>query len=285
MKRFVRQTALCIALAAAVFAARAGESTNKIGISMVDIPQGSFVMGSCKLEKKSAFLGESACANPDPDAFENEVPQRTVQVSSFQISKTEVTLKQYSQFLKATGDYKRMDDDFMKFNVYGDDAPVVGVTWNDAQAFILWLNATDGGGWRLPSEAEWEYACRAGGQHAHCGGDDLDAVAWWNDNSSRQQQKVGQKRANAFGLFDMSGNAQEWVQDCWHDNYLNAPTQSTPSWQIGCQGGGRVLRGGSWKDFAKDARSASRYDGSPTARDYRNGFRLARTLVGSGAAK
>jgi formylglycine-generating enzyme required for sulfatase activity len=287
MKRFVRQTALHLALAVAAFAAQAGEYTNIHGITMVDIPEGSFVMGACIHDKKSTFRGDSACANPDPLAYENEGPQRTVRVRAFQIGKTEVTLGQFRQFIKATGETHRIDDNFIKYNAYGDDAPVIGITWNDAQAFIRWLNVTDGGGWRLPSEAEWEYACRAGGQHAYCGGDDLDAAGWWNDNSVSRQHKVGQKRPNAFSLFDMSGNAREWVHDCWHDNYRNAPLDSTPPWIMGCQGGGRVLRGGSWKDFAGDVRATSRYDGSPTARDYRNGFRPARTGVGpsGGAAR
>lgn len=283
MKRFFRRTALhlvlVVAAISATFATQAGEHKSNYGITMVDIPEGSFVMGACISDQKSAFRGDSACANLDPVAYENESPQRTVRVMAFQIGKTEVTLGQFRHFIKATGEVHRIDDNFIKFNAHGDDAPVVSVTWNDAQAFIRWLNASDGGGWRLPSEAEWEYACRAGGQHAYCGGDDLEAAGWWNDNSGRRQQKVGQKRANAFGLLDMSGNVREWMHDCWHDNYRNAPADSTP-WMSGCQGGGRVLRGGSWRDFTNDVRATSRYDGSPTARDYSNGFRLARTRVG-----
>jgi len=132
----------------------------------------------------------------------------------------------------------------MKYNAHGDDAPVVQVSWHDAQDFIKWLNQTDGGGWRLPSEAEWEYACRAGGNHAYCGSDNPNAVAWHYYNSGERQRTVGSKQANAFGLHDMSGNVREWVQDCAHFSYQGASTDGSV-WTGGCIGDRRGMRGGS----------------------------------------
>lgn len=165
----------------------------------------------------------------------------------------------------------------MKYNAYGDDAPVVNVSWHDAQAFIDWLNQTDGGGYRLPTEAEWEYACRAGSSAAkYCGGHDLDSVGWYGGNSGGRQHPVGRKKANAFGLHDMSGNAWEWVQDCWHDSYRGAPSDGS-AWTSSCTSVQRGLRGGSWLIGAWSSRAANRYLDSPDFRVQSNGFRLART--------
>ncbi|MFZ4535243.1 formylglycine-generating enzyme family protein [Propionivibrio sp.] len=269
----------CLAVAAlglAVTLAQAGETTNSIGMTLVDIPAGSFVMGSCLQDKKSAFLGESTCSNPDPEASTSETPQHRVSIRAFQMGKTEVTLGQFKRFIKATGNTQLVDDDFIKYNAYGEGAPVVQVSWNDAQAFITWLNQTDGGGFRLPSEAEWEYACRAGGYHKYCGSNNVGAVAWYDGNSGGHQRPVGGKQANAFGLHDMSGNAFEWVQDCWHDSYRGAPGDGS-AWASGCSADGRGLRGGSWYIIAGSARAADRSLSSPGGRYGSFGFRLART--------
>lgn len=273
----------------AVTLAHAGETVNKIGISMVDIPGGSFMMGSCKLagdikeqnkKRSAASLDQAAlasnCMNADPNANDREAPQHRISVRAFRMSKTEVTLGQFKQFSVAAGRSDLVNDDFMRYNAYGDDAPVMQVSWHDAQAFIDWLNKTDRGGYRLPSEAEWEYACRAGGNHAYCGSDNLDSVAWYNGNSGNRARPVGRKQANAFGLFDMSGNAWEWVQDCWHDSYRGAPSDGS-AWTDSCKDGGRVLRGGSWNYNARSTRSANRDNYSPDYRFIRSGFRLAST--------
>ena len=276
--------ALLILLAAPV---QAGETTNKIGITMVDIPAGSFLMGSCKVtsameeeNKKRRFLGQSAvsanCSNTDPDAGDSEAPQHRVSIKKFQMGETEVTLGQFKRYIAAADRTDLINDEFMKYNAYGDDAPVVMVSWHDAQAFIRWLNQTDGGGYRLPSEAEWEYACRAGGNHTYCGGNNLSAVGWYDGNNNRHQYDVAGKQANAWGLFDMSGNVWEWVQDCWHDSYRGAPTDGS-AWTSGCSNEGRGLRGGSWDYDARYSRAAFRYVDTPGDRDDSSGFRLART--------
>jgi formylglycine-generating enzyme required for sulfatase activity len=161
----------------------------------------------------------------------------------------------------------------------GDDLPVERVSWDDAQEFIQKLNAmNDGFIYRLPSEAEWEYACRAGTTGDRAG--DLDSMAWYGNNSGRtyldgakirrteidkyfrrieenggQTHPVGQKRPNAFGLYDMHGNVYEWCQDDYHPNYDGAPSDGSV-WLV--EGGSRhrVIRGGSWQNYASQVRSA-----------------------------
>lgn len=254
--------------------AQAGEMINSIGITMVDVPAGSFVMGFCAQDKKFTLLGETNCANTGPDAINSQTPQHRVNVKAFQIGKTEVTLGQFKHFIKASGRSNLFADEFMRYNAYGDSAPVVHVSWDDAQEFINWLNRVEGGGYRLPNEAEWEYACRAGELHIYCGGNDLDALGWYESNSSKQQQTVALKEPNAFYLHDMSGNAWEWVQDCWHANYADAPVDGS-EWLSGCHGSGRVLRGGSWDLSTKYARAVVRINSSPGRRGFDSGFRLA----------
>ena len=279
----------CIGLLAGLSstAVLAVDATNKIGITLVDIPAGSFLMGSCKVtsamqeeNKKRSFLGQAPltakCQNSDSDASDAEAPQHRVSVRAFKMGKTEVTLGQFKQFIAAADRSDLINDEFMKYNPYGDDFPVVYVSWHDAQDFIKWLNQTQGGGYRLPSEAEWEYACRAGGNHTYCGSNDLDAVGWYSDNSGHSQRTVGGKQANAFGLYDMSGNAWEWVQDCWHDSYRGAPSDGS-AWTHSCTNDGRGLRGGAWGDDARFSRAAIRSLNSPGVRGDSFGFRLART--------
>lgn len=254
----------------------AGEVTNKYGITMVDIPAGSFQMGSCKVPEGKAGLD---CGSPDPDASDRETPLHRVSIKAFQVGKTEVTVRQFERFAIDAGrkDLLKEGSDFWAYNsATGGDYAAVMVSWHDAQAFIEWLNKTDGGGWRLPSEAEWEYACRAGGRDIYCGGSNLDALGWHSGNSGQQQHKVAQKRPNAFGLYDMTGNVWEWVQDCRHDSYRGAPIDGS-AWTSNCIDDWRVVRGGSWKNNAGIARAANRTSGSPGARAAFVGFRLART--------
>jgi len=257
---------------------KAKESTNQYGITMVDIPAGSFIMGSCS--RQDAFMGTSDCLFPDSDASEDETPQHRVTVKAFQMSKTEVTLGQFKRYVRATGRTYLINDHFMNANAYGDDVPVVDVSWEDARDFIQWLNDTDGGGWRLPSEAEWEYACRANENRRFCtSAGDLSGGGWWDGNSNGRPHPVAQKTPNAFGLYDMSGNVREWVEDCRHENYRGAPTDGS-AWTTQCKGIVRndehVLRGGFWGESAKGTRAASRGIELPGFRSLA-GIRLART--------
>lgn len=267
---------------------QASEQAGNMGIAMVDIPTGSFLMGSCKLtaavreeNRKRAFLGQpplaSDCSGDDEDADDDESPQHRVTVKAFQMSRTEVTVGQFKQFIAAAKRIDLLSEAFMKHNAYGDDVPVVYVNWHDAKAFIDWLNKTDeAGGYRLPTEAEWEYACRAGRPGNFCGGDDVDALAWHAGNSGGRPQPVAGKQANAFGLYDMSGNVWEWVEDCRHNSYRGAPEDGS-AWTSGCRGDHRGLRGGSWYVDAKITRAAYRGSYLPTRRNAYYGFRIARS--------
>jgi len=154
-----------------------------------------------------------------------------------------------------------------------DDLPVEQVSWDDCQEFIKRLNAIGKGTFRLPTEAEWEYACRAGSSEAYCFGDNekqLVDYAWYSDNSNRQPQPVGKKKPNAWGLYDIHGNVWEWCQD-WYGNYSSAMTLDP---QGPTSGSNRVCRGGSWYHSASSATSAHRNKNVPTVRVSYMGFRI-----------
>ena len=260
-------------------AGQAQQVTNRnlLGIAMVSVPAGSFIMGSCLARsQRDVFLGR-ACANPDHDARMNETPQRTVMVKPFQLSKTEVTLRHFKQFIVATGRESLVDTEFMKYNGQGDSAPVVRISWNDAQEFVRWLNQVDGGGWRLPTEAEWEYACRAGTNDRFCAATTAEAAnAWTADTSGGHQWPVALTLPNAWGMHDMSGNAWEWVQDCWADSYAAAPTDGSAVQGPDAACTYRVLRGGAWNSPIWESRAAARQNNAADYRGNQYGFRLAR---------
>lgn len=183
-------------------------------------------------------------------------------VDAFRIGKFEVTQGQYE------GVMGRIPS---KFNECGPDCPVVNVSWDDAQAFISRLNNLTGKRYRLPTEAEWEYACRGGGRNQeYCGGDDIDTVAWYDGNSRSTAHPVGQKQPNSLGIYDMSGNVWEWVQDWYDSDYPSSGNNP----QGVTSGSHRVRRGGSWYFTAERARAADRSGASPSVRDSLLGFRL-----------
>jgi len=216
------------------------------------LPSGSFMMGS---------------PGGEQGRKDNEGPIHNVNVRSFAMGKTEVTQGQW----KAV-----MGSNPSKFSSCGNDCPVERVSWNEAQQFIEKLSQKTGKQYRLPSEAEWEYACRAGAQQSYCGSDNLDAVGWYYGNSGGKTHPVGQKQPNAWGLHDMSGNVYEWTQDCWNESYNGAPTDGKAWTQGDC--GWRVVRGGSWSNEPQNARAANRDWGEMALRNYIVGFRLSRTL-------
>ena len=271
--------------AAACLDSFAAEYTNKIGITMIDIAAGSFTMGACKeITSKEANNKASRastpikanCSNPSREAHDNETPPRQVNIAKFQLAKTEVTLGQYKLFINATGRKDLMTAEFLKENKYGDNASVVMVSWDDAKDFVAWLSKTDGGGYRLPSEAEWEYACKANVAAAYCGSEKIDAVAWVSINSNKRINKPAEKQSNAFGLFDMSGNVSEWVEDYYHDTYQGAPSTGS-AWTKGGDQNFRVNRGGSWFSFSSYARTTARNNDLPENKTNFTGLRIART--------
>ncbi len=222
---------------------------------MVRVPGGTFTMG---------------CTPEQADCDNAEKPAHQVQVRSFNLSKYEVTQELWEAV---------MGKNRSKFKPC-PQCPVEQVSWDDIQAFLKKLNA-GGGRYRLPSEAEWEYAARGGAQsqgYKYAGSNNPDAVAWHSGNSGRKTHPVGQKQANELGLYDMSGNVSEWVQDCWNDNYQGAPSDGR-AWETGdCRR--RILRGKDWLNHPIHLRSARR-DWSTTADNQVssiNGFRIAQSL-------
>ena len=172
--------------------------------------------------------------------------------------------------------YRPVTRDDTTFDIR-DSAPVVRVSWTDAQDFVRWLNQVDGPGWRLPTEAEWEYACRAGGGTRFCAVPGNESrSAWTADNSGSQVHPVGMMLPNAWGVHDMSGNALEWVQDCWADSFAAAPSDGSAVQAANC--GARVLRGGGANSSTWETRAAARASNSPDYRGNLYGFRLARSV-------
>ncbi|MBK9337317.1 MAG: formylglycine-generating enzyme family protein [Lewinellaceae bacterium] len=209
----------------------------------------------------------------------DEKPTRQVTVSDFYLGKYEVTQKQWREVMGSNPP----DLEFPGC----DQCPVERVSWNDVQGFLKKLNtANPGKNYRLPTEAEWEYAARGGslsGGYKYAGSNNLDEVAWTVSNSGRKTRPVGGKKANELGLHDMSGNVWEWCSDWWGNYPATAQTNPTGPSTGGNpaalrRGGNRVLRGGSWINDAQRCRLAERnYDVSMER--YPNlGFRLARSL-------
>jgi formylglycine-generating enzyme required for sulfatase activity len=221
--------------------------------AMIVIPAGSFEMGSENFSEK---------------------PIHTVTIAkNFALGKTEVTQAEWRAM---------MGNNPSRFISCGDNCPVEQVSWEDAQAYIQKLNIKTGGKYRLPSEAEWEYACRAGKDFQYCGSDDLNSVAWYYvkntsaiGNAADSTHPVATKQPNAWGLYDMSGNVAEWVEDLHFINYSRT-TYDGSAW-LG-YGKERVHRGGSWTSNWDAARAANRSGSVPTNSTKAGGFRVAKTL-------
>ncbi|WP_248595499.1 formylglycine-generating enzyme family protein [Candidatus Accumulibacter phosphatis] len=267
---------------------------------LVVLPPGRFVMGSA--------AGE---AEPKPD----EGPQHEVAIAAkIAVMQHEVTRGQFAAFVKETKYQIKAAcstltgkgfavDPKGAWNSVGftqtDQHPVVCVDWNDARAYALWLSQRTGRNYRLLSEAEWEYAARAGSQTPYAFGDRANEICSYGNVADRSLKdalkellkgwvfadcsdgnvytaSVKSFKANAFGLYDMLGNAWEWTEDCYHGNYSNAPGDGS-AWVDGnCSQ--RILRGGGWDDDPYKARSANRFGSAPGGRGSGVGFRLARTL-------
>jgi formylglycine-generating enzyme required for sulfatase activity len=268
---------------------------------MVVIPAGQFVMGAAPGEEERANLA---------DEFRNRSqPQRGVNVKQFSAGKFEVTQGEYRVFVEATdrasdGCFVRRGAEFemdaakswREPGFAQDDAhPVTCVSWEDASAYVMWLSRQTGRPYRLLTEAEWEYAARGGTTTTRYWGDDADltcdyangadlstaarvpgADSWQVANCDDRRAytaPVGSYRPNAFGLYDMLGNVEEWTQDCWNGNYRGAPTDGSAVISGDCSL--RAVRGGAWDDVPVGVPAAYRVGSPTTIRVYRRGFRVA----------
>ena len=255
---------------------------------MVAIPSGTFIIG-CKLGRDDV---EGGCAYLEKPAHE-------VSISAFHLAKTEVTVAQFSAFVEATG-YKTSAetagsclsltdngnwDDFKGYLwrqlgfKQGDDHPVACISWNDTQAYLKWLNQATGKHYRLPTEAEWEYAARGGRESAYSWGNETgkgsaNCAHEFCGDKFEYTSPVSSFAANGYGLYDMGGNVWEWCQDDY-GIYAAEAQQDPLGKKIGSIGSFRILRGGSWGEMLWSMRSAYRSNGTPDYRSSDAGFRVA----------
>ncbi len=225
---------------------------------------------------------------------EREQPIHKVTIEyDFYMSKYQLTMKEYLEFAKETDSHhpewmeegssynvETGDADHYKDQNFNDDAPVIGVSWEDATEYCEWRSQKEDKTYRLPTEAEWEYACRAGTTTRWSFGDEADKLkeyAWYADNANGKAHPVGDKKPNPCGLHDMHGNIWEWCEDVWAENYDVTPRNGSANKGSGNQ---RVLRGGSWINSDSDTRSSFRDRDDSDDRSYYVGFRLVlqRTL-------
>ncbi len=241
---------------------RLEEMTNSIGMRFMLIPAGELMMGS---------------PADDEDASDDEHPQHRVRITKpFYLGVHEVTQEQYEQVM---GKHPWSGQPYVKS---GADYPATYVSWEDAVAFCEKLSAKEGCTYRLPTEAEWEYACRAGSTTSFFFGDDYSALgnhAWYYENAWNAGQQyahsVGQKKRNGWGLYDMHGNVWEWCADWYGEGYYKeSPVDDPPG---ASSGDDRVFRGGSWLSLPRNSRSAFRLRLYPVVRDFSIGFRVSRT--------
>lgn len=221
---------------------------------MVLVPAGCFEMGS--------------------NVISNEQPIHTVKVAkSFSIAQYPVTFNEFDLFVNAMNQKIPSDEGWGRGN-----RPAINVSWMNASAYATWLSEVSGKAYRLPSEAEWEYAARAGCKELYLWGNnasDAEIFAWFANNSEQKTHPVGEKKPNSWDIHDMVGNVWEWVEDCWHKSYMEAPNDAsawcTPHENNAFQ---RSLRGGSFRDTQETLRSACRYALLPFLSNSNIGFRL-----------
>jgi len=334
MNRLLLMVCLCLAVPSTLFAQEPKEPSGKaegppkeiavdlggnVKLKMVLIPAGEFLMGSGEsAEDTVAFLKKTYGDDlADAEWFESEHPQHRVRITKpFYLGTYHVTRGQFRQFVTDTG-YKADSERGEKPGAYGwnpnksdfnekyswrkagfeqtDEQPVVNVSWNDAKAFCEWLSKKKNKTYRLPTEAEWEYVCRAGTMTRYYSGDDPETLAkvgnvadaaakakfpdWtWTIKASDGYvftSPVGSFRPNAFGLYDMHGNARQWCADWYGAEYYAKSPADDPTGPD--SGDGRVLRGGSWDSGPIDSRSAKRFGLLPVNRYDTAGFRVLRT--------
>jgi formylglycine-generating enzyme required for sulfatase activity len=283
-KQETRRQAQTPAAGASAPQAGATKTLETVGITLVYVPAGEFLMGSAD----KGFLRSLISSDRS-----EEKPQHRVYLDGYWIGRTEVTNAQYDEFVEAGGYREReywTDEGWQWKESNGitwraepqemiirpphyydnDDFPVTGVSWYEAAAFAKWAGA------RLPTEAEWENAARGGANghgYIYAGSDNVDEVAWYNKKTGVELSWVGGKKPNELGLYDMSGNVAEWCADWYSDEYYSQSPERNPTGPD--TGESRVVRGGSWLDYQDDARCAARSRSEPDARDGYLGFRVA----------
>jgi formylglycine-generating enzyme required for sulfatase activity len=256
------------------------------GPSLVLIPTGRFQMGSHEHERKIAMA-----AGAQKKWLDRETPQRWVGIERpFALGRFPVTVGEWRNFVQATGWEPSGEVNWAEPAFAQTDAhPVIGVNWHDAQQYLAWLSEATGKRYRLPSEAEWEYACRAGTRTAFSFGDTIDSSQANYDGSfsynggpvgvcRRGTTPSGMYPPNPWGLYDMHGNVWEWVQDTVHEHYDGAPLDGS-AWEEGGDPGRRILRGGSWMYNPRYLRSALRNGFSSVLSNDIVGFRVLRELA------
>jgi formylglycine-generating enzyme required for sulfatase activity len=273
------------------------EITNSIGMKLVLIPPGEFTMGSKESPEELANVYR---VKPDANNLDAEHPQHRVWITHlFYLGANVVTRGQFRSFVNDTGYKTDAEKDgkggwgFVGNGVYGmtpkwswrdngfpqtDQHAVVTVSWNDAEAFCQWLSRKEGKAYRLPTEAEWEYACRAGSTSRYYFGDDPNDLVkhgWFEDKVDYSPPVIGTKAHNAWGLYEMHHTVLQWCND-WFDAryYTSSPVENPKGPKSGNK---RVLRGGCFAGDRLGGRSASRDEREPDSRAYFYGFRVART--------
>lgn len=294
----------------------AKDVTNSIGMSLKLIPAGEFLMGSGESAEDTAESFKVTVSKGMPaDLFKDEHPQHRVCITrAFYLGVYHVTRGQFQQFVTETGYQTDAEQgetrgamgldlensqppNLMRYGFFRDrswqnvgyrqplDHPVVNVSWNDAVAFCGWLSRKERRDYRLPTEAEWEYACRAGSTTRYYSGDGYDGVAqvgaaarFVHDGNVDEYvftAPIGALGPNAFGLYDMHGNARQWCADWYSATYYGTSPLGDPAGPT--SGAFRVVRGSCSQSVATDIRCASRGQMAPYQRDYRTGFRVARS--------
>ncbi|HTV28653.1 MAG TPA: SUMF1/EgtB/PvdO family nonheme iron enzyme [Xanthobacteraceae bacterium] len=247
---------------------------------MIVIPSGNFVMGSplteqSRYESVSRGAGANDVQNSEASGLSNEGPQHKVVIAKpFAVSKFDVTFADWDACVSVGGCSQRSDSGMGR-----DTKPLINVSWDDAQLYVAWLSKMTGRSYRLLTEAEWEYAARAGTTTAYYWGDEIgkgNANCIGCGEENKQTSPVGSFPANPFGLYDMAGNVWQWVQDCYGPNYDRVPTDGSASTGQDCSY--RVARGGSWNLGPSYVRSAIRFRYPASYRALNRGFRVARTL-------
>ncbi|MDD3406286.1 MAG: formylglycine-generating enzyme family protein [Paludibacteraceae bacterium] len=233
-----------------------------VTFEMVRVQGGTFQMGA----QSTAVSGQ----NYDADAYSDESPVHQVTLSAFTIGETEVTQALWEAVMGSNPSYFK-----------GSDLPVEQVSWNDCQTFLTKLNQLTGKTFRLPTEAEWEYAARGGNKsqgYKYSGSNTMDDVGWYDNtgsdsNADGTTHAVGTRQANELGIYDMSGNVWEWCSD-WYGNYSSS-SQTNPTGAVSDFADfGRVLRGGSWFNYARYCRVSNRNYPYPDRGYYGRGLRL-----------